>query len=87
VDAAFATHEDSKSHSGVAIFVAGILVYASSKKQHCVTKSPTGSELVALMDNIGIVELFDEFITFLVNDKIPTPVIHQDSSSVVSLVT
>ncbi len=45
------------------------------------------SELVALMDNIGIIELFDEFITFLVNDKIPTPVIYQDSSSVVSLVT
>jgi hypothetical protein len=87
VDAAFATHEDSKLHSGVAIFVVGILVYASSQKQHCVTKSPTESELVALTDNIGIIELFDKFITFLVNDKIPTPVIYQDSSSVVSLVT
>jgi hypothetical protein len=87
VDAAFATHEDSKSHSGVAVFVAGMLVYVSSRKQRCVTKSPTESELVALTDNIGMIELFDEFITFLVNDKIPTPVIFQDSSSVVSLVT
>jgi hypothetical protein len=87
LDATFATHEDSTLHSGVAIFVVGILVYASSRKQHCVTKSPTESELVALTDNIGIIELFDKFITFLVNDKIPTPVIYQDSSSVVSLVT
>jgi hypothetical protein len=30
IDAAFAAHGDSKSHSGVAIFVAGVLVYASS---------------------------------------------------------
>jgi hypothetical protein len=42
---------------------------------------------VALMDKIGIVELFDEFFTFLVNDKILNPVIYQDSLLVVSLVT
>jgi hypothetical protein len=87
IDAVFATHDDSKSHSGVTIFVAGMLVYASSKKQTCVTKSPTKSELVALIDNIGLVELFEEFITFLIKDKISTPVIYQDSSSVVTLVT
>jgi hypothetical protein len=81
------TNKDSNSHSGAVIFIAGILVYASSKKQHCVTKRPTESEPVALMDNIGLVELFDEFISFLFNDKIPTPVIYQDHSSVVSLVT
>lgn len=38
IDAAFATHEDSMSHSEVAIFVAGVLVYTSSKKQACVAK-------------------------------------------------
>ncbi len=76
IDAAFETHDDSKSHSGVTIFVAGMLVYASSKKQTCVTKSPTESELVALTANIGLVELFEEFITFLIKDKIPTPVIY-----------
>jgi hypothetical protein len=87
VNAAFAAHDDSKSHSGMVVFVAGILVYASSKKQGCVTKSPTESELVALTDNIGLVELFEELVTFLANDKIATPIIYQDSSSVVSLVT
>jgi hypothetical protein len=48
IDAAFATHEDSTSHSGVAIFIAGVLVYAALKKKACVMKSPTESELVAL---------------------------------------
>ncbi len=85
IDAAFAAHDDSKSHSGMVVFIASILVYASSKKQGCVTKSPTECELVALTDNIGLVELFEELITFLVNDKIVTPKIYQDSSSVVSL--
>jgi hypothetical protein len=83
IDAAFATHDDSKSHSGVAIFVSGMLVYASSKKQTCVTKSPTKSELVALTDNIGLVELFEEFITFLIKDQIPTPVIGPQGTSIV----
>jgi hypothetical protein len=57
------------------------------RSRGCVTKSPTESELVALTDNIGLVELFEEFVTFLVNEKIATPIIYQDSSSVVSLVT
>jgi hypothetical protein len=83
----FAAHNDSKSHSGMVVFVAGMLVYASSKKQGCVTKSPTESELVALTDNIGLVELFEEFVAFLINETIATPIIYQDSSSVVSLVT
>jgi hypothetical protein len=87
IDAAFAAHDDSKSHSGMVVFVAGMLVYASSKKQGCVTKSPTESELVALTGNIGLVELFEEFVAFLINETIATPVVSQGSSSVVSLVT
>jgi hypothetical protein len=87
IDAAFTTHDDSKSHSGVAVFVTRVLVFASSKKQGCVTKIPTKSELVALTNNLGFVELFEELVTFLVNDKMPTPIIYQDRSSVVTLVT
>jgi hypothetical protein len=62
IDAAFASHEDSKSHSGVAVFIAGVLVYASSRKQKTIAKSPTESELIALTDNIGLIELFQEFV-------------------------
>jgi hypothetical protein len=87
IDAAFANHDDSKSHSGVAIFVAGVLVYSVSKKQTCVTKSPTESELVALSDYVGFIELFQEFVSFMVSEKLPTPIIHQDSTSVITLVT
>ena len=36
IDAAFASHFDSKSHTGVAIFL-GALVYIASRKQKCVT--------------------------------------------------
>jgi hypothetical protein len=64
VDAAFAIHGDSKSHMGVAIFVGGALVYAASRKQKCMMKSPTESELVALTDNMGFMELFEEFLSF-----------------------
>jgi hypothetical protein len=87
IDAAFATHDDSKSHSGVAIFVAGVLVFSASKKQSCITKSPTESELVALSDYIGFIELFHEFISFLIPDDIPVPIVYQDSTSVITLVT
>jgi hypothetical protein len=71
----------------VALFVAGVLVYSVSRKQACVTKSPTESELVALSDYIGFVELFQEFISFLVSEELPRPIIYQDSTSVITLVT
>jgi hypothetical protein len=87
IDAAFATHEDSKSHSGVAIFIFGVLVYVASKKEACVTKSPTESELVALSDYIGFVELFLEFLSFLISDQMSMPVIYQGSTTVIMLVT
>ncbi len=87
IDAAFAAHDDSKSHSGVAIFVAGVLVYASSRKQKCMTKSPTESELVALTDNLHLVELFHEFLEFITAGAINKPIIFQDCTAVVQLVT
>ena len=87
IDAAFASHPDSKSHTGIAIFIGGVLVFAASRKQKCVTKSPTESELVALTDNIGFVELFAEFFSFITNTEVKSPMIYQDSTSVISLVT
>jgi hypothetical protein len=86
VDAAFAMQDDSKSHSGVAIFVAGVLVYSASKKQACITKSPTESELVALSDYVGFIELFHEFISSIVMEKLPIPIVYQDSTSVIQFV-
>ena len=39
IDAAFALHFDSKSHTGVMILVGGTVLYVSSRKQKCIAKS------------------------------------------------
>lgn len=46
VDAAYALHSDLKSHSGVVVYVGNTLVYVSSRKQKCMSKSPTEAELI-----------------------------------------
>lgn len=88
VDAAFAPHADSKLHTGATIFIGGALVFAASQKQKCITKIPTESKLVALTDNIGFIELFEEFFSFIIyqEEKMP-PLIYRDSTSDISLVT
>jgi len=87
VDAAYAIHNDSKSHSGVIAYVGHTLVYVSLRKQKCISKSPTEAELIALTDNVGLVELFKEFVEFLVMKKIPVLIVYKDCNAVVSLVT
>ena len=57
IDAAYyALHSDLQSHSGVAIYVGETLVCVSSKKQKCMSKSPTEAELIVLTGNLGLVE-------------------------------
>jgi hypothetical protein len=87
VDAAYAVHNDSKSHSGVIIYVGDTLVYLSLKKQKCMSKSPMEAELIALTNNLGLIELFREFLEFVTQSPVPMPTIYQDCSAVVSLVT
>jgi len=87
VDAAYAIHNDSKSHTGVIIYVGGTLVYVSSKKQKCVSKSPTEAELIGLTDNLGLIELFHEFVELVTMKKVKLPTIYQDCNAVVMLVT
>jgi hypothetical protein len=87
VDAAFALHSDSKSHTGVMVYVGEMLVYVSSKKQKCMSKSPTEAELIGLTNNLGFVELFQEFVEFLVGRKVNIPIVFQDCNAVVTLVT
>jgi hypothetical protein len=87
VDAAYAIHNDSKSHSGVIVYVGQTLAYVSSRKQKCMSKSPTEAELIALTDNVGLAELFREFVEFLTMKEIAVPIIYEDCNAVVSLVT
>jgi hypothetical protein len=51
MDAAFASHTDSKSQSGIVVFLGGAMVFGASWKQKCVMKLPTESKLVALPDH------------------------------------
>jgi hypothetical protein len=86
VDAAFALHSDSKSHTGVMVYVGETLVYVSSKNQKCMSKSPMEAELIGLTNNLGFIELFQEFVEFLTGIKVNVPIVFQDCSAVVSLV-
>ncbi len=68
--------------------VGGASVYFRSKKQMCVSKSPTEAELVALSDHVGFVELFAELVDFILYEsRSKPPVIFQDSTSVIEMVT
>jgi hypothetical protein len=87
IDASFAMHMDRKSHSGVIVLVGGVGVLFTSRKQKCVSKSPTEAELIALSDNVSLVELFHEFLGFVLNQRICMPTVYQDNTSVISLVT
>jgi hypothetical protein len=51
------------------IYIGERLVYVSSKKQKCMSKCPTEAELITLTDNLGLVELFQEFVEFLTMKK------------------
>ncbi len=42
---------------------------------------------MALSDYVGFIELVQEFISFLISEKLPIPIIYQDSTSVITLVT
>jgi hypothetical protein len=70
VDAAYAIHNDSKSHSGVIVYVGQTLACVLSRKQKCMSKSPMEAELIALTDNVGLAELFREFVEFLTMKEI-----------------
>jgi hypothetical protein len=87
IDAAFGCHLDGKSHSGAVICVGGACVLAISRKQKIVTKDSTEAELVALSDLITEIERCDEFMRNQGMKEIDIPVIFQDNTSTISLVT
>jgi hypothetical protein len=86
VDAAYGLHEKGESHSGTIMLFGGIVVYISSKKQKCIAKSPTDAEVVVLLDNIDLVDLFHEFAEFVSNETLPVPMIYEDCKACIDLV-
>jgi hypothetical protein len=87
IDTSFSAYPDGKSHSRVVLLVGGVAVYYGSRKQKCVSKSPTEAELVALSDNLALVELFSEFVAFVTDSEEIKPLVYQDSTSVITMVT
>jgi hypothetical protein len=51
------------------------------------SKSLTDSELIGLTDNLDLVDLFHEFLSFIAGSTVEVPVVYQDSTSGASLVT
>ena len=62
-------------------------MFVSSGKQKCMVKSPTEAELVGLTDKMSFAELVWELVCSLVGRCLPIPIIYQDSTSVISLIT
>jgi hypothetical protein len=56
------------------LFVLGTLVYAHLRTQKTVVKCITESELIALSDNVGLEELFHNFVSFVTHDNMIQPV-------------
>jgi hypothetical protein len=82
IDAAYATHDDMKSHSGYLIGLGnnGSLTFVRSSKQKLVTKSSTESELVALNDGISQVMWTRYYLEYQGYKQLPT-IIFQDNMS------
>jgi hypothetical protein len=87
IDAAFGCHHDGKSQSGCIVRVGGAPVLVISRKQKIVTKDSTEAELVALSDLVTEVERCDEFMKEQGVQDLEVPVVYQDNTSTISLVT
>ena len=85
-DASFDVHPDSRSHSGVCVFVgeAGCAVFASSNKQHCMTRSSTDAEIVAAEGGLFIGNYYRDVLEELGIDACVVQL--QDNLSCISLV-
>jgi len=86
IDAAFAPHRDGKSHTGAVVFIGGTAVEIITRKQKCVARDSTESELVALSDTILDMEWHKEWFTYQ-GYNLGKPSILQDNTSTISLVT
>lgn len=51
------------------IFLGGAMVFAASRKQKCVTKLPTESKLVTLIDHISFAEALVDVSGFIASEE------------------
>jgi hypothetical protein len=84
VDAAFAVHEDMKSHTGAIISMGKGALYASSKKQKLNTKSSTEAELVGAGDLMSQVIWTKNFLEAQ-GYNVENNILYQDNQSAMKL--
>jgi low affinity Fe/Cu permease len=86
IDAAFAQHEDGRSHSGLAVMVGRACVMVKSSKQKIMTKDSTEAELVGLTDMLKHVMKCHEFMVGQ-GLQMKVPELHQDNTSTIIIAT
>ncbi len=87
IDAAYAVHQDSKSHTGCFVIVGECgPSYVRSTKQKIVTKSSTEAELVALSDSANVLIHMSNFLRAQGHTVAPA-ILYQDNKSAMALIT
>ena len=84
VDAAFAIHDDFRSHTGATMFLGAGAVMSASTKQKVNTKSSTEAELIGLDDYIAQIMWTKNFLDAQGYDVKDT-IIYQDNMSTIRL--
>ena len=84
VDAAFAVHNDMRSHTGGVLSLGKGAVYASSKKQKLNTKISTEAELVAIDDMMPQI-LWTRYFLKTQGFNVTGNVVFQDNQSTMKL--
>jgi hypothetical protein len=85
-DASFDVYSDSKSHSGITVFIsgAGASVYCTSNKQHCLARSSCDSEIITLETSTFIGSYFRDVLKEL---RLKVKVVYmEDNQSCIKLV-
>jgi hypothetical protein len=84
VDAAFAVHDDFKSHTGATMSLGAGAVAAGSTKQQVNTRSSTGAELVGLDDYMAKI-MWTRFFLEAQGYEVKDNIIYQDNKSTIQL--
>ena len=84
VDAAFAVHDDFKSHTGATMMLRKGAVVSMSRKQKLNTKSSTEAELVAA-DNAASMILWTKLFMEAQGYEVKKNILYQDNKSAILL--
>jgi len=86
VDASFATHKYSRSHTGCAVAIGGAFVHCRSIVQGGTSsKSSCEAEIRAMSDSAGMILWINQFLEEVGFTDLPPVHIHEDNESSITL--